>query len=164
MQPSASLAISLDVRQVLSHYPQIYFACHTRHVRDLRSRAILSAHQASVLDHLDEIEPTALAELAAHMGVTASTMSITVERLVRGGYVSRIRDQDDTRRVQLRLTESGVRIKSEKSVLDPERVREMLANLTSEERRKALAGLALLARASQQAMHAQAERKKGDHR
>jgi len=106
----------------------------------------------------------ALAGLAAHMGVTPSTMSITVERLVRGGYVSRIRDRDDTRRVQLRLTESGVRIKSEKSVLDPERVQEMLANLTREERRRALAGLALLARASQQAMHAKAERKKGDDR
>ena len=162
MHPAA--ALPLDVRQVLSLYPQIYFACHTRHVRDLQSGAILSSHQASVLDHLDEIEPTALAELAAHMGVTASTMSITVERLVRGGYVSRIRDLDDTRRVQLRLTESGVRIKSEKSVLDPERVRAMLANLTREERRRALAGLALLARASQQAMHAQAERKKGDRR
>ena len=161
---AAPLALPVDVRQVLSLYPQIYFACHTRHVRDLQSGAILSSHQASVLDHLDEIEPTALAELAAHMGVTASTMSITVERLVRGGYVSRIRDRDDTRRVQLRLTESGVRIKSEKSVLDPERVRAMLANLTREERRRALAGLALLARASQQAMHAQAERKKGDHR
>ena len=157
-------AVTPDVRQVLSLYPQIYFACHTRHVRDQQSGAILSAHQASVLDHLDEIEPTALAKLAAHMGVTASTMSITVERLVRGGYVSRIRDRDDTRRVQLRLTESGVRIKSEKSVLDPERVREMLAKLTREDRRRALAGLALLARASQQAMHAQAERKKGEHR
>jgi DNA-binding MarR family transcriptional regulator len=161
---AATAAFPPEVRHVLSLYPQIYFACHTRHVRDLQSGAILSAHQASVLDHLDEIEPTALAELAAHMGVTASTMSITVERLVRGGYVSRIRDRDDTRRVQLRLTESGVRIKSEKSVLDPERVRAMLANLTREERRRALAGLALLARASQQAMHAQAERKKGDHR
>jgi MarR family transcriptional regulator, organic hydroperoxide resistance regulator len=161
---AATPAVSPDVRQVLSFYPQIYFACHTRHVRDQQSGAVLSSHQASVLDHLDEIEPTALAELAAHMGVTASTMSITVERLVRGGYVSRIRDLDDTRRVQLRLTESGVRIKSEKSVLDPERVRAMLANLTREERRRALAGLALLARASQQAMHAQAERKKGEHR
>jgi DNA-binding MarR family transcriptional regulator len=161
---AATPAVPPEVHQVLALYPQIYFACHTRHVRDLQSGAVLSSHQASVLDHLDEIEPTALAELAAHMGVTASTMSITVERLVRGGYVSRIRDRDDTRRVQLRLTESGVRIKSEKSVLDPERVRAMLANLTREERRRALAGLALLARASQQAMHAQAERKKGQHR
>jgi MarR family transcriptional regulator, organic hydroperoxide resistance regulator len=161
---AAPLAVPPDVRQVLSLYPQIYFACHTRHVRDLQSGVVLSSHQASVLDHLDEIEPTALAALAAHMGVTASTMSITVERLVRGGYVSRIRDLNDTRRVQLRLTESGVRIKSEKSVLDPERVRAMLANLTREERRRALTGLALLARASQQAMHAQAERKKGEHR
>ncbi len=86
-------------------------------------------------------------------------MSLTVERLVRGGYVSRIRDQDDTRRVQLRLTESGVRIKIEKSVLDPERVQAMLANLNRDDRRKALAGLGLLARASRQAMHAKGEQR-----
>ena len=67
------------VRQVMELYPRIYFACHTRHVRDDQSGAVISAHQASILDHLDEIEPTALNDLARHMGVTASTMCITVE-------------------------------------------------------------------------------------
>ena len=133
-------------------YPRIYFACHTRHVRDTRNDRTLSSHQASVLDHLDEIEPTSLLSLAAHMGVTPSTMSITVDRLVRGGYVARVRDQRDGRRVHLRLTKAGVRIKSEKSVLDPERVRNVLSQLSAAEREQALDGLALLAKASMEAM------------
>ena len=62
------------VRQVMTNYPRIFFACHTRHVRDDESGKVISAHQASVLDHLDELEPTALNDLARHMGVTASTM------------------------------------------------------------------------------------------
>ncbi len=79
------------VKQVMELYPRIYFACHTRHVRDPQSHRLLSAHQASILDHLDEHEPLSLLDLARHMGVTPSTMSLNIERLVRRGYVSRDR-------------------------------------------------------------------------
>lgn len=144
-----------EIARVLDTYPRIYFACHTRHVRDAQTGTTLSAHQASILDHLDEIAPTALLDLAAHMGVTPSTMSIAIERLVQGKYVTRTRDAHDRRRLNLRLTPAGVRIKSEKSVLDPARVRAMLECLSGPERRDALAGLALLARAAGQAMQRQ---------
>jgi DNA-binding MarR family transcriptional regulator len=133
-------------------YPRIYFACHTRHVRDEKAGRTLSSHQASILDHLDEIEPTGLFELAKHMGVTPSTMSISIDRLSRDGYVVRGPDPRDGRRVCLRLTAEGVRIKSAKSVLDPERVEAMLGRLNPEERREALKGLELLARASSEQM------------
>ena len=141
-------------------YPRIYFACHTRHVRDPRQNRVLSSHQASVLDHLDELEPTSLLTLAAHMGVTASTMSLMIDRLARGGYVVRSRDPRDGRRVNLRLTKAGVRIKSEKSVLDPERVHNVLAQLSAAERAQAIHGLALLARASGDAMRKKTNIKK----
>lgn len=141
-----------EVRQLMTFYPQVYFACHTRHVRDSRRNVTLSSHQASVLDHLDEIEPTSLGTLAAHMGVTASTMSITIDRLARQGYVTRKRSAEDGRTVHLRLTRAGVRVKSEKSVLDPARVKNVLEQLTAHEREQALAGLGLLAKASHIAM------------
>ncbi len=148
------------VQQVMALYPRVYFACHTRHVADPKRNRVLSSHQASVLDHLDEMEPTGLLTLAAHMGVTASTMSLTVDRLARGGYVVRSRNPKDGRRVNLLLTRAGVRIKSERSVLDPERVRFVLYQLTPEERKTAIQGLALLARASAEAMQKrQGERK-----
>jgi DNA-binding MarR family transcriptional regulator len=143
-----------QVARLMSLYPRIYFACHLRHVRDQRTGRILSAHQASILDHLDEIEPLTLRQLAAHMGVTDSTMSLGIDRLARQAYVTRTRDPRDARRVELRLTKSGVRIKSEKSVLDPKRVRALLASLTEEERVRALEGLALLAGAGARVMEA----------
>ena len=140
------------VRRLMTFYPQIYFACHTRHVRDKRTNRLLSAHQASVLDHLDELKATNLRTLAAHMGVTASTMSITVNRLVRQNYVVRKRAAHDARQVQLLLTRAGVRIKSEKSVLDPGLVKALLEQLAPEERKQALLGLGLLAQAAHRAM------------
>ena len=140
--------ITHDVERVLQLYPRVFLACHTRHVRDTKAGRLLSAHQASILDHLDEVEPTGLLALAAHLGVTASTMSLTVDRLVRGGYVRRDADPRDGRRVRLRLTRAGVRIKKEKSVLDPRRVAALLRRLSKDEREQGIAGLALLARAA----------------
>src|SRR6516165_10435442 len=137
-----------DVETVLRCYPQIYFACHRRHVRDENTGEVMSQHQASVLDHLDDIEGTALFDLARHMGVTASTMSLTVDRLERGGWVQRERSKEDARRVELKLTEAGVRIKKQQKVLEPALVDAMLKRLDERKRKQALRGLALLAEAA----------------
>ena len=138
------------VRRVMTLYPKIFFACHTRHVRDPETSQELSAHQASILDHLDATETLPLKSLARHMGVTPSTMSLSIERLVRQGYVRRTRDARDARRICLRLAPAGLRIRKANSVLDPARVRAMLTKLTPARRARALDGLALLARAAQQ--------------
>jgi MarR family transcriptional regulator, organic hydroperoxide resistance regulator len=140
------------VRQVMELYPRIYFACHTRHVRDPKTKRVLSAHQASILDHLDEREPLTLLDLARHMGVTPSTMSLHVARLVRRGYILRERDAKDGRRLKLKISSAGVRVREAKSVLDPSRVRAMLARLSTEEQDAGIAGLALLARAGSEQM------------
>jgi len=135
-------------RQLMALYPRIYFACHTRHVRDPQSPRVLSRHQASILDHLDEIDPITLNDLARHMGVTAATMSLAIDRLERKGYVARLRDAADRRRVHVRLTPSGVRVRDASSVLDPPRVEALVARLTDDEREAAIRGLALLAGAA----------------
>jgi DNA-binding MarR family transcriptional regulator len=137
-----------EVETVLECYPQIYFACHRRHVRDPQTQAVMSAHQASVLDHLDTVGGTALLDLAQHMGVTASTMSLTVDRLERGGYMTRSRNKIDKRRVDLKLTPAGARIKRQQKVLEPELVAAMLAHLDRAGRQAALRGLELLAQAA----------------
>src|SRR5215469_3432771 len=140
------------VRRVMNLYPKIFFACHSRHVRDSKTRKLLSAHQASILDHLDLREPLPLMDLARHMGVTPSTMSLAIDKLVRRRYVLRSRDPKDGRRVALLLSPDGARIRSEKSVLEPVRVEAMLERLAPRERTRALQGLALLARAAQKFM------------
>jgi len=133
---------------VLDAYPRIYFACHTRHVRDPETGDEVSIHQASVLDHLDEVDPMTMSDLAGHMGVTIATMSLAIDRLETKKYVRRARDPKDKRRVFLRLTEAGARVRSAKSVLDPVRVEAVLSELSPAELECALEGLALLARAS----------------
>jgi DNA-binding MarR family transcriptional regulator len=144
--------VSRAASDLMRYYPRIYFACHTRHVRDPQTNRQLSRHQASVLDHLDEIEPTTLNELARHMGVTPGTMSLAIDRLEHRGYVARLRDVADRRRVHVRLTSAGVRVRDASSVLDPERVEALVARLDDADRDVALRGLELLARAAEEQM------------
>lgn len=136
------------VRALLDAYPRIYFACHTRHVRDPETGDDVSAHQASILDHLDEVDPVSVTELAGHMGVTVATMSLAIDRLERRAYVRRGRDPADGRRVLVRATLSGIRLREAKSVLDPVRVEQVLARLSSSNRETVLKSLQHLAQAS----------------
>src|SRR5439155_14205611 len=154
---SGTLSAAAD--RLLDAYPRIYFACHTRHVRDPQTQRLLSRHQASVLDHLDEVEPTTLMDLARHMGVTPGTMSIAIDRLERKGYVVRLRDTADRRRVHVRLTGAGVRVREASSVLDRQRVEALLARMSDADRDAGLRGLALLAHAAREQMHAIAARR-----
>lgn len=135
---------------VLRLYPQIYHVCHTRHVRDPASGEVLSAYRAGILSHLDDVQPTSMTELAEHMGVTISTMSLTVKALVAGGWVRSERSERDRRVVELRLTEAGVRMRDTQSVLDAARVLDVVASLPDAERQAAIRGLELLARAGQE--------------
>jgi DNA-binding MarR family transcriptional regulator len=89
-----------------------------------------------------------MTDLAGHMGVTLATMSLAIDRLEHRAYVRRARDSKDRRRVLLRITAAGVRVREAKSVLDPMRVERVLGELSAADRATALQGLALLARAS----------------
>ena len=138
-----------DAQKLLNFYPKIYFACHTRHVRDPKTETVLTSNQASILDHLDLDEPMSLNALASHMGVKASTMSISVDRLVGLGYISRERSERDRRQILLRLTLSGLELSKAHSVLDVDRVQRMLATLSPDDRQLGLQGLELIAKAAE---------------
>ena len=142
------MRLTADVAAVFRDYPRIYLACHRQHVRDTKSGANVSSRQVSILDHLDANQPTMLTDLADHLGVTSATMSLAVGRLVEEGYVTRVLDPVDRRKVQLRLTDAGVRVTAANSVLEPTLVQDMLDHLSAADRRAALHGLALLARAA----------------
>ena len=137
-----------SVRVVQRCYPRIYLACHVDHVRTKSNRYHLSAHDSSLLAHLDEDEPTSPRELARHLGISNSTLSAALKRLAALGYIARRVRTHDARQVELRLTAAGAEAMTASSVLDAHRVGELLAQLTPAEQRRAVAGLELLAAAA----------------
>jgi DNA-binding MarR family transcriptional regulator len=142
------MQVSAAAAALMRLYPRIYFACHTRHIRDPATDRTLSSHQVSVLDHLDTVEPTLVKDLAAHMGVTPSTMSLTLDRLEAGGYVRRRRDSKDSRKVGVLLTVAGERVRQASSVLDESLVESLFRQLSPADRERGVEALRLLADAA----------------
>ena len=137
-----------DVRDVLRFYPQIYLACHVDHVRATSTEWQLSAHDSSILAHLDRRIPASPRSLAQHLGVRPSTLSAAIARLESLGYLSNTPSAEDRRKRELVLTERGAEAMASTSVLDRERVRTLLAGLPSADRAAAVRGLSLLAKAA----------------
>ena len=134
------------IRRLLDAYPAIFLACHRRHVREDETGKGLTERQASVLDHLHAARATTLSQLAEHMGVGRSAMSIAVARLVRGGYVVSKPDKEDARRVSLTLTPAGARVKEQDTILDGELVTAMFRLMPATELENALQGVERLAK------------------
>ena len=136
------------VFEVQRLYPQIYLACHVDHVRAASTEWQLSSRDASVLAHLDRESGTSPRALGDHLGVRPSTLSATIARLSELGYITSTAAGSDRRKRELRLTVRGAEAMASTSVLDAERVGELLAQLSKSEQHDAVRGLRLLARAA----------------
>jgi DNA-binding MarR family transcriptional regulator len=137
-----------DIEMVLGALPRVDDALRTRSFRDAATGHRVTAHQLRILSNLDDADPSMVGELAEHMGVTASTMSLNLKRLEAGGFVSRARDPADRRVMNVRLTDAGRRAREAATLIDPERVDAMLRLMRPDERRRAMDGLAALAEAA----------------
>src|ERR1700757_4849016 len=110
------------VFEVQRLYPQIYLACHIDHVRAKSTQWRLSSRDSSILSHLDRDRGMSPRDLAAHLGVAPSTLSATIARLARLGYIISEATASDKRQRELRLTAKGAEAMASTSVLDADRV------------------------------------------
>lgn len=72
------------------------------------SEAGASAEQWRVLDKLSDEKGLAIGELAQQLGMNPPTMTKLIDRMVAAGLVQRIVDDEDTRRVLVFITDSGL--------------------------------------------------------
>jgi DNA-binding MarR family transcriptional regulator len=89
-------------------------------------------------------QPHTLSELAACQSVALPTMSRTVSVLVKRGWVTRIEDPEDRRRVRLRTTQEGEALLEQLHARLQESLATRLAVLTGQEREQVMAGLQIL--------------------
>lgn len=136
------------VRRVQRAYPQLYLACHVEHTTRRRGHG-LSDRDSSVLAHLDELSPVSAGALAKHLGIGAPAMTAAIDHLESLGLVERRRAG---RKVELRITRSGIEQMQSTSVLDADRVDALLARLSARQREAAVRGIELLAEAARRLM------------
>lgn len=143
------MGVTLDeaVEQVQFAYPQIYYACHTRHGRRRSSAFRLSTTDAELLVHIDRKDGALVSSLSRHLSLSRSTISAALTRLASLGYV--VKDKtavEDRRQVRMRLTAAGVSAVRATSVLEARKLRTVLGRLSDADRRRVVDGLARLAR------------------
>ena len=67
----------------------------------------LTLSQIAILDILSRNKESNMSDLARYMNVTTAAMTGFINRLVRDGYVVRIRDPKDSRVIKIKLTSKG---------------------------------------------------------
>ena len=87
----------------------------------------------------------ALTALALHLALPKSSASVLVKDLARRGFVRRVRDSGDERRLALTLTAKGRRRVQADTVLRPDGLSTALAALPQRRRHELLAGMEALA-------------------
>lgn len=100
----------------------------------------LTVAQAATLEALAG-GPRRAVDLGRRLGITVSTLSRNVERLVQRGLVERHPDPDDARAVQLALTAAGRRAAAEVRDGEEEFAATILARLPAAERRTTVGNL-----------------------
>lgn len=90
---------------------------------------------------LRALGPTPAGTLAARLGVTASTGTRLVARLVRGGWVARDSDDSDRRLITLALTEKGEHLVDQTRVARMRSLRTILGDMDEGDRAAVLDGL-----------------------
>ncbi|HSA55603.1 MAG TPA: winged helix DNA-binding protein [Gemmatimonadaceae bacterium] len=142
------MTVSEACDRVRFAYPQVYYACHTRHVRRRSGPASVSTRDSEILVHLDPSRPTTLTALARHMDLAKSTLSEALKKLEALGHVRKTgRTNGNRRELRIVLTPRGVSAVRASSVLDAERLQAALSRLTARQRATAIKGLATLAEA-----------------
>jgi DNA-binding MarR family transcriptional regulator len=147
------MTLDRTIRQVQVAFPQIYFACHTRHRRRRTSMHRISARDSTILAHLSRQTPTTPARLAEHLGVARSTLSEALKRLIDLGLVER----PSVRTAGVRLSARGADAIQSDSVLETERLRSALELLSVAEQRLVARGLTTLAEACRRLMPSKAD-------
>lgn len=76
--------------------------------KSLEDLTVIEINTILVIGHGSENKK--MSEIANTLGVTFGTPTVTIDRLIRKGYVNRQRDEEDRRQVFISLSETGVSV------------------------------------------------------
>lgn len=132
-----------DAEQFESLYRRLWHALNRPDDPDL------GQHARQLLHHLPNDGAVSLTWLAEHLALPKSTTSVIAKDLSRRGFIRRVRDAADERRLAITLTAKGRDRLTADTVLDPAGLAAALARLAPEVRAAMLAGLIQLADAAE---------------
>jgi DNA-binding MarR family transcriptional regulator len=132
----------LDLEHRTSYRFAVVSAMSNRCVADLYRSHGLTVGGWRTLSLIGHYEPIYPGQIAERTSIEPDKVTRAVDRLVGIGYVARVADDNDRRRVVLKLTRSGRRVYSAIERVRREVEQELLAALSPSERKSFLQSLA----------------------
>jgi len=125
----------IPVSETVSYLLSRICKAHRNRANELLATLDLHAGQELLLQQIHQQEGITLNELTCGMCVSAVTVTRTVERLEKNGFLKKIRCMADQRSVRVYLTEKGKKaVESVTEKMWEELEKEIVANLSTEER------------------------------
>lgn len=103
--------------------------------KNLEDLTVIEINTILVIGHGSENKK--MSEIANTLGVTFGTPTVTIDRLIKKGYVIRQRDEEDRRQVFISLSETGVSV-FESIVQLKNKIAEKIFGILDPSERKAL--------------------------
>jgi DNA-binding MarR family transcriptional regulator len=119
---------------------------HRTHAAQLLREVGLHPGQELLMMHLWDIGPQRQCDLAAEFDTDSATMTRTVQRLERAGYVRRLPDPDDGRVTLVEPTPASMALRTQVERMWEQLERETVGDLTPEQRKRTLTSLLRLER------------------
>ena len=127
-------------------YPAIYQRLHARWQKHEQRP---TPETVAVLTHLELSGPLTVTEAARHFKRAQSAMSELIDRLQAHGFVDRIRDARDRRRILVWITEAGLdSLRRSRQVLDVDRLACCIEHMSARDRQCLVEGLRALVTAA----------------
>lgn len=106
---------------------------HDTHVRERIDAAGIPKAFGPFLMTVEKNEGSTQAEIAGKMHFTAATVSVTLQKMVDSGYISKVADDSDSRQMRIFLTEKGREKAREMHSIFCELEAKLVETLTEEE-------------------------------
>lgn len=107
---------------------------HDMHVRERLDSCGVPRAFGPFLMTVSKNEGSTQSEIAGKMNFTAATVSVTLQKMVDAGYISKASDDSDSRQVRIFLTEKGRAKAAEMHSIFRELETKLVEPLTEEER------------------------------
>lgn len=128
-----SRKISEFAREVSRIVPNIWREVTRRQMRH-SVWGKMSLPQMLILEILSHRPHCIMCDLAESLSVSTPAVTGLVDRMVKGGYVRRVRDQKDRRVINIELTSKGITAAKGVSTTRRKMIEELFGRLTSAER------------------------------
>lgn len=93
----------------------------------------LSITEVHVIEAIDKVEVKTMGNIARKLRVTLGTLTTSMDRLVKKGFVKRVYDENDRRKVLIELLDDGIEVLKEHTKFHEEMLEKLFLDTTIQE-------------------------------